>query len=83
MSNGQSKEKTQQRIDWLKANKNLWIGFPQGKYDVFYSKEFGARSISIIEKMKAVGLYSATTHNFDINLIGLINKARQQLRDNK
>lgn len=72
--------KVQQRIEWLIENKSLWEGFPDSTWDMLHNKEAQAKELKIIKLMKDAGLYSDTTHDFDIKLVRVINQARKELR---
>lgn len=64
---------TQEKIDWLLKNQNLWEGWRSGW-------EFDPRKKSIVDRMKQEGLVSKRTVWMDVEIGNLITKARKQRR---
>jgi len=72
----------QEKINWLKANKEAWEGFPDCWAAVDAVEWFGRMDI-LIRTMIVNGLYSRKTLGsiFPSTIIKLINKARKEIKD--
>lgn len=74
MPKGTARTSRAQRVAWLLAHQDLWVGYSH-TIDNHVPKR------PIIEAMRADGLYAPSTVWLDIDLDAIINLARQQRRN--
>lgn len=66
-----------QRIEWLAARSDAWRGFPTERKRLSDLEREMWRNLVV--EMKNVGLLSHKTIWFDVNMVALVNAARERI----
>ena len=74
MTDKRNKTTTDEKVDWLIANKNLW----EGKGDLWGTQELN----KLATRMKNLGFYSINTVNSDVRraVHGNIKRAKDKMK---